>query len=54
MAYAEDGLIEGFYDPRAAFVVGLQFHPERMLEEKAANRKIWNAFGSAVRGRVGG
>lgn len=48
MAYAEDGLIEAFYDPRAEFVVGLQFHPERMLEEKAGNRKIWTAFGSAV------
>ncbi|KAF7819974.1 LEAF RUST 10 DISEASE-RESISTANCE LOCUS RECEPTOR-LIKE PROTEIN KINASE-like 1.4 isoform X1 [Senna tora] len=36
MAYAEDGLIEGFYDPDAynpeegKFIMGLQFHPERM------------------------
>lgn len=36
MAYAEDGLIEGFYDPdgyvpeEGKFVMGLQFHPERM------------------------
>ncbi|PON95666.1 Peptidase C [Trema orientale] len=36
MAFAPDGLIEGFYDPNAynpqegKFLVGLQFHPERM------------------------
>lgn len=36
MAYAPDGLVEGFYDPEAynpeegKFMMGLQFHPERM------------------------
>ncbi|WRX21833.1 hypothetical protein QQP08_014320 [Theobroma cacao] len=36
MAFAPDGLIEGFYDPEAynpqegKFLMGLQFHPERM------------------------
>lgn len=36
MAYAPDGLVEGFYDPDAynphegKFIMGLQFHPERM------------------------
>lgn len=36
MAYAPDGLIEGFYDPdvynpdEGKFIMGLQFHPERM------------------------
>ncbi|ONK81666.1 uncharacterized protein A4U43_C01F31640 [Asparagus officinalis] len=36
MAYSEDGLIEGFYDPQCydpeegRFIMGLQFHPERM------------------------
>ena len=49
MAYAEDELIEGYFDPRANFLVGLQFHPERMLEEPAGNWRIWQAFGSAIR-----
>ncbi|CAL9073393.1 unnamed protein product [Musa textilis] len=36
MAFAGDGLVEGFYDPDAynpeegKFIMGLQFHPERM------------------------
>ncbi|KAG0494000.1 hypothetical protein HPP92_004994 [Vanilla planifolia] len=36
MAFAKDGLVEGFYDPEAyepeegKFMMGLQFHPERM------------------------
>uniref|UniRef100_A0A7N0VLD4 Uncharacterized protein n=1 Tax=Kalanchoe fedtschenkoi TaxID=63787 RepID=A0A7N0VLD4_KALFE len=40
MAFAPDGLIEGFYDPDAyspddgKFIMGLQFHPERMRNEE--------------------
>jgi gamma-glutamyl-gamma-aminobutyrate hydrolase PuuD len=49
MAHAEDGLVEAFHDPKSKFVVGLQFHPERMLEEPAGNWRLWKAFGSAVR-----
>jgi gamma-glutamyl-gamma-aminobutyrate hydrolase PuuD len=48
MAYSKDGLIEGFYDPKENFVVGLQFHPERMPEQPAGNWRIWKAFGAAV------
>jgi len=48
MAHADDGLIEAFYDPRADFVVGLQFHPERMLKEYAGNERAWKAFAAAV------
>ncbi|KAM7277957.1 hypothetical protein ACFE04_005091 [Oxalis oulophora] len=39
MAFSPDGLIEGFYDPDAynpedgKFIMGLQFHPERMRKE---------------------
>ena len=53
MAFAEDELVEAFHDPEAEFVVGLQFHPERMLEEPAGNWRIWQTFGSAVRGPRG-
>jgi gamma-glutamyl-gamma-aminobutyrate hydrolase PuuD len=53
MAFAPDELVEGFYDPKAAFVVGLQFHPERMEEQSAAARRIWKAFAAAVRRRAG-
>uniref|UniRef100_A0A7N0SZA6 Uncharacterized protein n=1 Tax=Kalanchoe fedtschenkoi TaxID=63787 RepID=A0A7N0SZA6_KALFE len=40
MAFAPDGLIEGFYDPDAynpddgKFIMGLQFHPERMRNQE--------------------
>ncbi|MGA3046653.1 MAG: type 1 glutamine amidotransferase [Terracidiphilus sp.] len=51
MAHANDGLIEAYYDPEAPFVVGLQFHPERMLKEYPGNLKVWNAFATAVQGK---
>jgi putative glutamine amidotransferase len=49
MAYTKDGLVEAYYDPKKNFVVGLQFHPERLLEERSGNWRIWKAFGAAVR-----
>lgn len=49
MAQAADGLIEGYYDPKADFVVGLQFHPERMPEATEGNWRIWTGFGTAVK-----
>jgi gamma-glutamyl-gamma-aminobutyrate hydrolase PuuD len=52
MAHAKDGLVEGYYDPNADFLVGLQFHPERMLEEADGNFRIWKAFAAAVRSRI--
>ena len=48
MAHAGDDLIEAFYDPEAEFVVGLQFHPERMLKEYEGNERVWKAFTGAV------
>jgi putative glutamine amidotransferase len=52
MAHADDGLIEAFYDPKAPFLVGLQFHPERMLADYAGNWRVWRAFGAAVHRRA--
>lgn len=51
MANAPDGLVEAFWDPRADFVVGLQFHPERMLDEYPGNERVWNVFAAAVHRR---
>ena len=48
MAYADDGLVEAFYDPRSVFTVGLQFHPERMLSEYKGNLRVWQAFAKAI------
>lgn len=54
MAQADDGLIEAYYDPAAKFIVGLQFHPERMLDEHPGHLRVWKAFAAAVRGRARG
>jgi gamma-glutamyl-gamma-aminobutyrate hydrolase PuuD len=51
MAHADDGLIEAYYDPEAAFVVGLQFHPERMLKDYVGNLNVWKAFTAAMQGK---
>lgn len=48
MAHARDGLVEAYFDPRADFLVGLQFHPERMLGEHRGNLRVWEAFAAAV------
>lgn len=48
MAHAPDGLVEAYFDPRAEFLVGLQFHPERMLREHRGNLRVWEAFAAAV------
>ena len=49
MAKTTDGLLEGFYDPKALFTVGLQFHPERMLPEYKGNLRVWEAFTNAIK-----
>ena len=51
MAYAKDGLVEAYYDPKTDFLVGLQFHPERMPEEPEGAWRIWKAFRKAVSSR---
>jgi len=49
MARSPDGMIEGFYDadydPKGGkFVVGLQFHPERMLEDYPGCSRCYEDF----------
>jgi gamma-glutamyl-gamma-aminobutyrate hydrolase PuuD len=49
MAHSPDGLVEAYHEPDHRFRVGLQFHPERMLPEHPGNRRVFAAFGRAVR-----
>jgi len=51
MAHAGDGLVEAFYAPAEGFLVGLQFHPERMLKEYSGNERVWKAFAASVHAR---
>ena len=49
MAYAPDGVLEGFYDCRYSpqegrFTVGLQFHPERMLGDYPGCKAVYDDF----------
>lgn len=44
MATSADGLIEAVYEPSRKFLIGLQFHPERMLTEYEGNTKVFDAF----------
>jgi putative glutamine amidotransferase len=48
MAKAPDGLIEGVFHPDYRFVVGLQFHPERMYQEYAGNKLVFKSFIDAL------
>lgn len=59
VAWAPDGLVEAveLRDPRAAWTVGVQWHPERKIdEETGTNRRLLERFGSEMRraGPAGG
>ncbi len=49
-ARAPDGVIEGLEYPGARFVVGVQWHPERMIQRDPASRRLFAAFVDAARG----
>ncbi len=42
-AYSEDGLLEALYLPHARFLLGVQWHPERILQ-LAAHRALFRAL----------
>ena len=44
-ATASDGVIEGVEDPRYAFCLGVQWHPEFLIDP--ADAKIFQAFVAA-------
>jgi gamma-glutamyl-gamma-aminobutyrate hydrolase PuuD len=48
MAHSPDGLVEAYHDLSHPFLVGLQFHPERMLDERPEGRSVYRAFAAAL------
>ena len=49
-ARAPDGLIEAYRVDGHAFALGVQWHPEVMLEHDALARALFEAFGASCRG----
>jgi len=54
MAYAPDGVLEGFYDSRynpskGRFMIGLQFHPERMMGDYPGCKIVYQDFLTACK-----
>lgn len=52
VGWAPDGLVEAveLQDPAAAWTVGVQWHPERKLEDRSGtNRRLFERFGEEVR-----
>ena len=49
MAYSEDGLIEAVYMPARKFVLGVQWHPERISQVDEQAQKLFAAFVDACR-----
>ncbi len=47
-ARASDGVIEGLEDPTSRFVVGVQWHPERMVDHDHRARRVFAAFIAAA------
>jgi putative glutamine amidotransferase len=48
-AWAPDGLIEGLEGPGDAFAVGVQWHPEMLVENDRGTRRLFEAFLEAAR-----
>ena len=48
VAFAPDGLVEGVERPGDAFVVGVQWHPEELVETYAPMRRLFTAFVAAA------
>jgi putative glutamine amidotransferase len=50
IAWSEDGVVEAIESTGHRFVLGVQWHPERMIEHHPLQRRIFEAFLSAARG----
>ncbi|MDD3337172.1 MAG: gamma-glutamyl-gamma-aminobutyrate hydrolase family protein [Eubacteriales bacterium] len=49
-AMAEDGVVEGIEGVQTPFFLGVQWHPERMIEEDPTARSLFTAFITACKG----
>jgi len=52
-AFAPDGLVEGFEGPGGSFLLGVQWHPEELVETDEASRRLFAGFVAAA-GNGGG
>jgi putative glutamine amidotransferase len=52
-AWSEDGLIEGVESPEAGFLLGVQWHPERMCDEDPSQLALFRAFVQAAAAEAG-
>ena len=50
-ARAPDGVIESIEDPARPFVIGVQWHPERMVDHHPGQRKLFAALVEAAQKR---
>lgn len=48
VAYSDDGIVEAIEHPNKKFVIGVQWHPELMLDYDPIMKKIFDAFISAI------
>ncbi|MBV8717058.1 MAG: gamma-glutamyl-gamma-aminobutyrate hydrolase family protein [Chloroflexi bacterium] len=51
VAWAEDGTIEGIEAPGRTWLLAVQFHPEDLVDDHLACRRLFDAFVGACRGR---
>ncbi|MEE8390824.1 MAG: gamma-glutamyl-gamma-aminobutyrate hydrolase family protein [Anaerolineae bacterium] len=52
-ARAPDGIIEGLEQPEHPFCVGVQWHPEAMVESHPVMRRLFEGLAEAARARTG-
>lgn len=51
-ARSPDGLIEGIEDPNNTFCIGVQWHPENLIEKDAFSKKLFKTFFEVVRRKM--
>jgi putative glutamine amidotransferase len=51
-ARSADGVVEGLENPQRTFAVGVQWHPERMVDRHPAQRKLFAALVESARAHL--